>query len=333
MLIAGVKEWYGNDAQIFLKVRNRIEESLLTQGFNYFYGGMVSKKSIYEEHVDRLGERFMENCIEFTLNGKNEGIIISPESTFRVYDFLKRNNKLENNSGQIFYSQEFMRNESEKDIQKGKTFSFWQTGYEIYGKPEIESSTLALVTAFNCFATLDLPDTLFRISDKRILEGMIDDYTLNERRDIYYIIDCCGEDGEKFYNDFVAKGGNKATGEKVKDLLDLEKYEPITLEKLDVIANNKKSHSGIEFLSKVADELRSEERRGKYTFVPFIAKSWDACDSLLFDARLPEYNYAVAGGGNLHAFNDSDGKKVYKSGAGIGVTRLAEYIIEHKIMS
>jgi len=56
-----------------------------------------------------------------------------------------------------------------------------------------------------------------------------------------------------------------------------------------------------------------------------MPKSWDACDSFLFDARIEGYDYAIAGGGNLYAPNT----KAYtvKSGAGIGVTRLTEYII------
>ncbi|MVX65021.1 hypothetical protein GKZ28_15125 [Clostridium chromiireducens] len=328
LLVPGVREWFGYEAKIFMDLRNGLENSLLNQNFNYFYGGIVSKKSIYEENITNLGERFIDNCIEFSLNGKDIGTIISPEGTFRVYDYLNRNNKIHNHSGQVFYSQEFLRNESEEDVGKGKTISFWQTGFEIYGKTEIESSLLVLKSLINCFKAINFDEVYFRVSDKRILEGLIIDLPLDKRREIYYLIDKCKEDGTTFKNYYIKKGGDNKIAEKVGQLLDLDKNQQLTLDILDSFTNNSISHNGIEFLRQVLRELKKEHKDENIKIIPFMGKSWDACDSLLFDARLPEYEYAVAGGGNLFAFNED--KKIIKSGAGIGVTRLTEYIIEHK---
>lgn len=328
LLVPGVREWFGYEAKIFLDLRNNLEKSLLEQNFNYFYGGIVSKKSIYEENISNLGERFIDNCIEFNLNGRDIGTIISPEGTFRVYDYLNRNNKIQDHSGQVFYSQEFLRNESEEEVKEGKTISFWQTGFEIYGKPEIESSLLVLTTLINCFRAIDFDDVYFRISDKRILEGLIIDLPLNERREIYYLIDKCKEDGDTFKNCYIQKGGNNRIAERVGQLLDLGKNPELTLDELDSFTNNSKSHSGIAFLKELFNQLNKRYKYENIKIIPFMGKSWDACDSLLFDARLTGYDYAVAGGGNLFAFNKD--KKIIKSGAGIGVTRLAEYILDYK---
>lgn len=327
MLVPGVKEWFGHEAKVFMDIRNNLENYLINQNFNYFYGGIVSKKSIYEENISSLGERFIENCIEFSLNGKDIGTIISPEGTFRVYDYLNRNNQIENHSGQVFYSQEFLRNESQEDINQGKTMSFWQTGFEIYGMEEIDSSVLALKTVINCFKTINLNDIYFRVSDKRILEGLLGDLSLDKRREIYYLIDKCKEDGVIFKNYYIKKGGDSGIAEKVGMLLDLGKNKKLTLDMLDSFTDNVLSHNGVIFLKNVLSKLKKECNDANIEIIPFMGKSWDACDSLLFDARLPNYDYAVAGGGNLFAFNKE--KKVIKSGAGIGVTRLVEYTIEY----
>jgi len=327
LLVPGVKEWFGYEAKTFMDVRNTLENSLVNQHFNYFYGGIVSKKSIYEENISNLGEKFIDNCIEFNLNGKDIGTIISPEGTFRVYDYLNRNNKIENHSGQVFYSQEFLRNESEEDIRQGKTMSFWQTGFEIYGKTEIDSSILVLKTVINCFKSISLDDVYFRVSDKRILEGLLIHLPLAKRREIYYLIDQCKEDGTTFKNCYIKKGGDNNVAEKVGQLLNLGKNQQLTLDILDSFTDNLISHNGVIFLKEVLSELKKEYKDANIKIIPFMGKSWDACDSLLFDARLPDYDYAVAGGGNLFAFNKE--KKIIKSGAGIGVTRLVEYILDN----
>lgn len=62
MLVPGVKEWFGHEAKVFMDIRNNLENYLINQNFNYFYGGIVSKKSIYEKNISSLGERFIENC-------------------------------------------------------------------------------------------------------------------------------------------------------------------------------------------------------------------------------------------------------------------------------
>ena len=62
--------------------------------------------------------------------------------------------------------------------------------------------------------------------------------------------------------------------------------------------------------------------------LPFMAKSWDACDSMMFDVRYPGYDAAIAGGGIL----TYPGYKpeCTKAGCGVGVTRVFE-ILSHSL--
>lgn len=329
MLVEGVKEWFGEEGKIFIDIRNAVENTLLSMGFDYFYSGIISKKSLYQNHVSNLGPHFLDNCLEFDLNGKKTGNIISPEGTFRVYDYLDRNSKLKkNNSGKIFYSQEFARNESQEEIREGKTMSFWQSGFEIYGFEKIKSSILAIETVYECFKNCNLPEMYIRISDKRLIEGLLITLPLEERRNIYQLIDKCGEDGNKFYETCINEYGNKKIAEIIKDFLNLTHNKSITLDMIDKFTDNEISHQGVIFLKEIFSILEKDYPQINIKLIPFMPKSWDACDTLLFDARLPKYNYAVAGGGNLSAFNKNN-ININKSGAGIGITRLVEYILNN----
>jgi len=327
-MIKGVKEWYGDEARVFLLLRRKFESRLLEDGFDYYYGSLISKRTVYEDYEDILGKDFMNNLVKFQLNEKKEqGLIIAPEGTFRVYDFLQRKGMLKG-KGKIFYSQECVRNESQEDIESGKTFSFWQTGFEIFGLEEIESGMLSLKTLMNCYNEIGLKDWWFRISDKRLLAGNLSNQTLEQRRKIYSLIDACKEDGKLFYDEFIAKGGSKEIAKIVSEMLLLEK-EDISLKDLERFNVNEMTSQGIEFLGKIIGEMNQVCSKEQYKLIPFMPKSWDACNGLLFDAHVPDYEYAISGGGALYAFNEE--QYIGKSGAGIGITRLAEYILQKEL--
>lgn len=324
--IPGVKEWFGNDALIFWNIRNSIESKLLSLGFKFYYGGLVSKKDVYENNIDSLGDSFLKNLVTFKLQRDYDyDLIIAPEATIRVYDFLSRHNDIKD-SDKIFYSQEFMRNESAQDINNGKTFTFWQTGYEIYGSNKQECSLSAIETTSICFNTLEMKNLYIRMSDKRILEGLLLTYSIPERRSIYNLIDLCEEDSNLFYTNFIKSGGNKKIATIISDLLSLgSQNNPLTINDLSSFINNRYSMKGINELNELVNKVTTKINH-KIKIIPFMPKSWDACDSLLFDARIDNYKYALAGGGNL---STNFKHELYKSGAGIGITRLAEYMIKH----
>lgn len=257
MFVQGTREWFGDNARVFLQIRNTIENTLLKRGFSYFCGGLVSKRTIYENNVDSLGEKFLDNLISLQIAGKEEGLIIAPEYTFRVYDYLIRNNML--SEGQVFYSQEFIRNEPTDDVKHGKTFSFWQTGFEIFGKETMESSILALDTLAECLESTEIKNIYFRMSDKRILQGILSDHSLGERRKIYSLIDKCDEQANTFYDKYIEAGGKPVTGKLVANLLELGNNEGLTMDDLSRAVNNEESLQGVKFLD---DVLKKYEETG-----------------------------------------------------------------------
>jgi histidyl-tRNA synthetase len=323
--VKGSEEWFGTKAEIFLSVRQNLEKLLLSKGFRYFYGGFVSKREIYEKRKDQLGETFLKNLVSF--NKAPKSLILAPEYTMRVYDFLNRYPELKEKEGKIFYSQEFIRNENPKDVIDGKTFDFWQIGYEIYSNEDKDIDKSALCTLENCFNILKIPNVYFKLSDKRILEGILLDYSLNERRQIYYTIDLCNENPDKIYDALQNQGLAKNKLKQIRELLSLN----ISLcgeKEFEEIVCNKHSMEGFYYLKKLFYNI-SNNMKKKTKLVSFIPKSWDACDTLLFEGRVIGYPYAIAGGGSLLSIKEN-GKLWLRSGAGIGVTRISEYINSNK---
>ncbi len=329
MLIKGVKEFYGIEGKLFLEIRNNIENILLKQGYTFFYSGILSKKSIYLDHISNLGRNFINSCIDLNINIEDGlDIILSPEGTFRVYEYLFRNDAIKNKKGKIFYSQEFIRNESSADINAGKTICFWQTGIEIFGYDEHTSSKQAITTTIDCFKSCRLNNIYLRITDKRILKGLINDLPILEQRFIYDLIDKCENDGDLFKEEYLKLKNKNEIANKVSTYLNLSKDKPLSIGLLKEKLSDPLSLQGIKFLEKILEDL-NDKYKENILLVPFIGKSWDACNSFMFDVKLPDYKYALAGGGNLHAFNNNS-LNVTKSGAGIGVTRIVEYILNNE---
>jgi len=324
--LLGTKEWIGEAGKTFLSVRNTLENFLLNNDFSFYYFGLISKHSIYEDNIDVLGGDFLNNLIP--LNKFNSDYILSPEGTFRVYDHLIKSGSISSNpKGKIFYSQEFVRNEEIDEVKKGKTFSFWQTGFEIYGYSQYESTWLSLATTIDSLNHLSIEDLYFRISDKRIFEELLGNLSLIERRYIYKAVDLCSENAEQFHQFFVSNGGNKDLATEITDFLKLSQEHNFTLEELAPYIKTKRAEDGILALNLIKDKVKEKYPKNPFKFISFMPKSWDACDTLLFDARIKGYPYAVAGGGSLNAMNHP--AHCYKSGAGFGVTRLVDYLVNY----
>ena len=72
-------------------------------------------------------------------------------------------------------------------------------------------------------------------------------------------------------------------------------------------------------LDAICSELRKLCRNSDIVLVPTMPKTWNAYTTV------NNYDRAVAGGGNL--FVDKTNPDLVHSGAGIGVTRIAEYLL------
>lgn len=322
MFINGSKEWLGRSAHTFLSVRTALENKLLSLDFDYFYGGIISKSSVYEEHLQMLGPHFTQVFVDFLF--KDKKYIFSPEYTFRVYEYLKRNHLL-NKENRVFYSQEMMRNESITDIEQGKTFSFWQIGYELFGHDDTRLSIDSISTLYKCLQEMPLDKLYFRITDKQIFKSLCKQFSIADMTAVSSLMDVCNEDADTFYTCYIKEGGNPVFAEKLRYLMKLASEKKLTFEILKETTDDKLALEAIENLEKIYKSLSMICGHQAIVLVPYIPKTWDAYTTFIYDARVPGYDKAIAGGGNL--LIDPTNPNCIHSGAGVGVTRITEYLI------
>lgn len=322
MFIKGSKEWIGDSAHTFLNVRSKIEQKLVSLGYDFFYGGTVSKRELYEKHFEILGADFHKILVEFSLN--NNRYIFSPEYTFRVYEYLDRNKLFTENGVKVFYSQEMMRNEDEEDIQNGKTFSFWQIGYEIFGDNDVDLSIECIKTLAECISPLFSTELYYRITDKRIFNVLCDKYSIRDKERIVSLLEGCDENSKRFYQEYIKIGGDVNFAKELCYLLELSEEGKLTLEILEELLKENCAMEAIEDLRKVYRDIVRRFKNVRVKIVPVMPKTWEAYTTFICDARIDGYNRAIAGGGNL--FINPSNKNCIHSGAGIGVTRIVEYL-------
>lgn len=324
MFIKGAKEWIGPSARTFLLIKIFIEQKLLALGYDYFYGGIVSKCSLYDGYTKILGDHFKDIFVDFKYSGTD--YILAPEYTFRVYEYLSRND-FPPDYKKVFYSQEMMRNESIADVKDGKTFSFWQIGYEIFGTDDSVLSVESIATLWHCLHTFPLDGLRLRISDKRILQALCKQYSISdtELHRILSLLESCNEDGNTFYNLYVQGGGSREFARMLAHLLCLADKNMFNSSVIQDILKDDLALEAAKNLNTIYGELKSRCKDSDIVMVPAMPKTWNAYTTVVYDARVNDYDKAIAGGGNL--FIDTTNPDYVHSGAGIGVTRIAEYLL------
>ncbi|MCF7917594.1 ATP phosphoribosyltransferase regulatory subunit [Candidatus Gracilibacteria bacterium] len=317
----GVPEYFGEDARILRKVIRSMEDCLEDMGFDQLMSGPLVSHQIFLNNLEYLGKRFMDNLVYSQVNGENGSSVLLPEGTMKSYDFIRRS---EMKKAKVFYSAFFTRNEDPVDVSKGKTRCFWQIGFEIFNHPIFQSSIEAINATYSLLISAGLDDAYIRITDKRILKGLIESYSEKDREIIMSIIDKADDSSSKFRELYSVSGGeSKSVVEDITELLEMISVpnQDILSKLKGVVKKSKQSQEGIDNISRIQEKLGNNVTM---KIIPFMAKSWDACDKLMFDGRYPGYDSAICGGGNL-TYNgyrpDSP-----KSGVGVGVTRVFDII-------
>ena len=327
--IPGVLSYFGKDAKEFRSIVRGMEDVLEENGFDQFWiGGLVSK-DIFLQNLDFLGERFEENLVKVDVNGDDKSIL-PPEGTMIAYNLIK---KLELDKAKIFYSSNFTRNEDPKEVEMGKTRNFHQTGFEIFNYPEEEASIEAIKTTAEAILSTGLDGFVIRLSDKRMINGLLNNAMNQDRENVLSIMDKADDDPQKLRELYKENGGNNESFiSKIANFLELANGD-LQAEELEKFTKNSPLfQEGLLNVKNIYNFFQENEdvKNGKFSLkvLPFMAKSWDACPKLLLDARYPGYDAAIAGGGNLYY----PGYKVDlpKSGAGIGVTRIYDILKKNK---
>ena len=317
-LVAGVSELFGEDAKTFRKVRTQIEESLEQQGFNFYFPGMVSKKRLYSNFVDEVGERFLNNLVGVELEGET-GIIVRPEGTLAVLDYVARSRDLPT---KVYYSQEFLRNEPFSEVKEGKTRAFWQIGFELVGYSLDYANLETIKSCIEAVSSSGLQGVYARITDKRILSGILEELSLNDQQEIRNRVDLVGENPNEFLE--LKSKKNDSISKTVAELLALSSVDNPFNEMRKVLANYPQSLEGVDNLENL---YFCSKEFGNVRVSPVIGKGWEVYNQMMVEIKCEGYPYALGGGGDYSAMK-SIFPNTEMTGAGLGLTRIIEALLQ-----
>lgn len=318
--VPGIDEYYGDEAKKYKKIIRSMEDILDEYGYKQLITDILTKDTIYKENLNFLGERFLDNLVYVDLNWEDKDIVVLPEGTMKVYDYIKWNN-LE--KAKIYYSEPYLRNEEYEDVIKWKTRWFRQIWFEIFNYPKFDSTIEAIKLSHDLLKSAWLKKHYIRITDKRLFKWLVYRYDEKDINIIKAIIDKADDDPLKFRELYKSKWWvNKNVENEIADFLSLLYKDKLSINDLKNITQESITYnSWIDNLKAITDEVSDKI---KITLLPFLAKSWDACDEVMFDARHPKYESAICWWWNLTY--DNYNPEAPKSGAGIGVTRVFDLV-------
>jgi len=306
----------GKEASVFRKTKGLIEGVLKRRGFEYLFIGPLTMRSLYARNVNELGERFMRNLVPISFPGYKEDLILTPEGTYPTVKFFADSGRKD---AKIFYSEEFVRAEPFSEVLNGKTRAFWQIGFEIIGKSEPESRMELVGVLTEVMDVLEIPSVL-RISDRRILQGLLDGIDVEKKELILRNLDLLQDDPESFRIDMK---GIPVAGI-LADVLEISElpFSNMVVEGRKVLSGYPLSMKGLEVLERLFESLEPGE-----LVVPsaslVIPKGFDAYTATIVEVLGRDSSIgALAGGGEYSALKSEFEDVPTMAGAGIGLSRI-----------
>ena len=210
--------------------------------------------------------------------------------------------------------------------QKGRYRELYQADIDIIGNNSRLAEAEMLSIIQNIFAILDLPEIVFRISNRKILEGLLEEYKVQDQAGVLRIIDKYEKLSktdwlqalrdlqieEKFVDALYNLVSAKGEGQEILKLLENQNYQnPLYLE-------------GLQELQELVQYLELFEIR-KYKIDLSIVRGQDYYTGTVFESNLEGlevYGSVCSGGRYDNLVSNYIDTPITGFGASIGVSRL-----------
>jgi histidyl-tRNA synthetase len=214
--------------------------------------------------------------------------------------------------------------------QKGRFREFYQLDADVIGRENlpIEYDAEVIKTAFDSLKLFIKPEMKIRISNRKILSGLLQELGLQTKAtDIFSIIDHAEKvPKEKTLANFEEIGLSGNEIDKLVAFMETNGEKDAVIEKLKGLGiNNEIFEAGVNELEKVLNLLEKQGLKGTAIGDMLIIRGLDYYTGTVFETFLPEYREigSICSGGRYEnlAGNYTD-QKFPGVGASIGLTRL-----------
>jgi len=224
--------------------------------------------------------------------------------------------------------------------QKGRFREFYQLDVDVIGRNELSLAYDAEVvkTAYDALKTFIKPEMKIRISNRKILSGLLQELGLvTKSEDIFSIVDHAEKvPKEKTISAFEEIGMSVAEIEKLTTFMEINGLREEVIESLkDLGIENETYKLGVDELEKVLDFLEKQGMKDVVVGDMLIVRGLDYYTGSVFETFLPEYREigSICSGGRYEnlAGNYTD-QKFPGVGISIGLTRLFYILNENNLL-
>ncbi|MBQ6486584.1 histidine--tRNA ligase [Candidatus Saccharibacteria bacterium] len=224
--------------------------------------------------------------------------------------------------------------------QKGRFREFYQLDVDVIGRNELSLAydVEVVKTAYDALKTFIKPEMKIRISNRKILSGLLQELGLvTKSEDIFSIVDHAEKvPKEKTISAFEEIGMSVAEIEKLTTFMEINGLREEVIESLkDLGIENETYKLGVDELEKVLDFLEKQGMKDVVVGDMLIVRGLDYYTGSVFETFLPEYREigSICSGGRYEnlAGNYTD-QKFPGVGISIGLTRLFYILNENNLL-
>ncbi|MBQ7802792.1 histidine--tRNA ligase [Candidatus Saccharibacteria bacterium] len=336
--ISGMQELLPLDQSVFNKFKREIEGVFHSHGFLEIETPTIDRSEILFAKAGGDTEKQIYKVVKTEETASDADQALRFDHTVPLARYVAEH---ESNLAFPFRVTQIGRNFRGERAQKGRFREFYQADIDVIGRNDLplEYDAEIIVTLFNALGKLNLPEKLVRISNRKILSGLLEEYNLDHlSKEIFNIIDHAEKvpapvTKEKFLN----LGIGEENVEKLLGFIEISgKLEEVRPKFKELNVENEKFRTGVEELLYVLSLLEKQGLSGSATADMKIIRGLDYYTGTVFETILPAYKEigSVCSGGRYENLAELyTDQKFPGVGGSIGLTRLFFVLNEYGLIS
>ena len=333
--ISGMQELLPKNQLIFDLLKSKIAETYRKHGYLHIETPIIDRDEILFAKAGGDTEKQVYRIFKTAETANESDQALRFDHTVPLARYVVEH---ENDLTFPFKVTQIARNFRGERAQRGRFREFYQCDIDIIGRDNLPLSYDADVisTLLTTFDSFNLnTKVLARVSNRKILSGLIEAFNLEEKsKDIYGIIDHSEKvPFEKTKADFLEIGLSDDNTNMFLDFINISGSREEVISKLENLnIKNEKFNLGLEELNKVINLVELENQNYNIIADMKIVRGLDYYTGTVFEFILPEYKEigSVCGGGRYENLANYFTDQILPGvGGSIGLTRLF-YVLSEK---
>lgn len=332
-ILPGFMELLPEEQKLFDNMKNTIEENFIKYGFVNIDTPLIEKEEILlskgggetSKQIYRIDKESTAQALRFDLTVSLARYVAMHQENlhfpFRRYQI-----------GKVYRGE---RN------QKGRYREFYQCDIDIIGNENLDLANDAELPSliFNIFKDLGFSELVFKINNRKLLQGFLESLSINKFEEVLRTIDKLAKIGEDKTKDLLREFEiSDENIEKIFDFIRSEDSNEKSLEKLDNYQiENEKFKEGVKELKEVYQYMQDFNLPSENVKIDFtITRGLDYYTGTVYETYLKDYEEigAVCSGGRYDDLANNFTKKKFPGvGLSLGLTRLFYQLNEASLLT